>query len=121
MKLPDLRGARVVRASSGVVGVLVAVLAASAVMTQSSASVEPEAGAESSRMAVSPPDRPIPVLASVPAADQLASRSVTPTGKELAEISTVTRYGLPTVAKAAYQRAARRVEQTRPGCDLPWG
>ncbi len=33
----------------------------------------------------------------------------------------MTRFGLPTAAKAAYERAARRIEQTRPGCDLPWG
>jgi hypothetical protein len=73
------------------------------------------------------PFEPIPildVLAAAAAAAESAEdreREITPTGTKLFTISAETRFGLPEAARRAYQRAAKRIERTRPGCNLPWG
>lgn len=54
-------------------------------------------------------------LERVAGTDQIA-----PNGKSLVDISAEGDHGLPETAKTAYQRAARNIETTRPGCNLPW-
>ena len=104
-------------------------------------SVGPGAGQGATRVSsvgqlgvVSPPDRRIPVLASL-APGELAAwaaqsrtvstrdrdQRVTPTGTKLFKISTEGGYDLPDAARRAYDNAVRRVERTHPGCELPWG
>ncbi|WP_323794522.1 lytic murein transglycosylase, partial [Nocardioides sp.] len=89
-------------------------------------------------IAASPPDRPIPVLASLApgelaawadsprasardAATRVRSQRVTPTGTKLFTISAEGSYDLPKAARRAYDNAVRRIERTNPGCKLPWG
>ncbi|GAB2769251.1 hypothetical protein GCM10027020_23010 [Nocardioides salsibiostraticola] len=48
------------------------------------------------------------------------TNQIAPNGRSLVGISAEGDHGLPDIAKAAYQRAARSIEKSRPGCNLPW-
>jgi hypothetical protein len=94
-------------------------------LTPGSAATGPGAPAGWAVIDVSPPDRPIVLPAAVLAtlADDRArdEQRVTPNGTQLFRISATSGHDLPEAARRAYERAARQIERTRPGCGLPWG
>ncbi len=106
-----------------------AVLLAGVASTQSSArSSEPVAIVASGPSTDAPivgsaPDNPIDLVAVLDAtgAGGGSPDNLTDTGRALFEISAEGGYGLPKAASRAYHRAARTIELTHPGCDLPWG
>lgn len=119
MKFLSAPGARTLRGSS----IAAVVLVGGLVAPQSSATpMAVRSETTGTVIDVSPSNRPIPVVASVAmAAELVEAQVVTSTGTRLFRISADAQHDLPKAAKRAYERAARRIEQTNPGCDLPWG
>jgi hypothetical protein len=85
----------------------------------------PRVEAEPGVVVVPADDRPIVVISTLtsPGALSRGGRLVTAAtgGTRLFEVSATGGNDLPEAARRAYERAARRIEDTRPGCGLPWG
>lgn len=111
----------------------IALLTAAAVLTSgvtlaatyagASGSDDSGSRATSSSIAGTAASSPLPTLFYVAGANFATlgtTNQIAPNGRSLVGISAEGDHGLPDIAKAAYQRAARSIEQSRPGCDLPW-